>query len=89
MNIDWKLPHCGTSNLQEFQSVMEDVADNPGMDMNCTNAQDHVAAAEHNDGTIKETHTKTPTPMMTVKVTKVKTKNAFQTQNNAKVRMTH
>ena len=34
---------------------MEDIADDSGVDMNCTNAQDHVTAADHNNGTIKET----------------------------------
>ena len=39
---------------QEFQSVVEAVADDSGVDMNCANAQDHVAAAECNNCTIKE-----------------------------------
>ena len=39
---------------QEFQSIVEAVADDLGVNMNCTNAQDHMAAAEQNNCTIKE-----------------------------------
>ena len=39
---------------EEFQSIVETVADDLGVNMNCANAQDHTAAAEHNNCTIKE-----------------------------------
>ena len=39
---------------QEFQSIMDLVADNLGVDMNHTNAQDYIAAAERNNCTLKE-----------------------------------
>ena len=39
---------------QEFQSIVEVVADKLGVTMDCANAQDHVAAAECNNGTPKE-----------------------------------
>ena len=38
----------------KFQNVMEEVKDKLGVEMNCANAQDHVAAAEQNDRTIEE-----------------------------------
>jgi hypothetical protein len=38
----------------EFRSMMEKVKDNLGVDMNFTNAQDHVPEAERNNQTIKE-----------------------------------
>ena len=37
----------------EFQSTMEDIADNSGVEMNHANTQDHAAAAEQNDHTIE------------------------------------
>ena len=39
---------------QEFQSAMEEVEDELGVTVECANAQDHVGAAEHNGGTLKE-----------------------------------
>ena len=40
---------------QDFCSVMEDVVNDPGIDIESANAQDHVAAAEQNNGTIEGT----------------------------------
>ena len=40
---------------QEFCGVVENVADDPGVDLNHPNAQHHIAAAEQNNGTTKET----------------------------------
>ena len=39
---------------QEFQSTMEEVEDESGVTVEHANAQDHVAAAERNNGTLKE-----------------------------------
>ena len=40
---------------QEFQSIMDNVTDEPGVDMNYANTQDCVASVECNDQTIEET----------------------------------
>jgi hypothetical protein len=45
-----KTIHCD----REFRAMMEKVKDNPGVQMNFTNALDHLPEAERNNRTIKE-----------------------------------
>ena len=39
----------------EFKSIVDEVNNEPGVKMNCMNAQDHVRPAKRNNRTIKET----------------------------------
>ena len=39
---------------QEFQSAMDNMADDLGVNVNCANTQDHMAVAEQNNCIIKE-----------------------------------
>jgi hypothetical protein len=52
--LDQILRHYNRAGDGEFRGMMEKVEDNLNVDMNFTNAQDHVPEAERNDRTIKE-----------------------------------